>query len=293
MQKIENSFQKSLQGLEEIQVLGGQELTPLLGNVSYHLGELKRKALESLDENHSFEHLNNFLVSHIESVFVEYIKSSSELTQAQIYFSDHSWGNRDWNSLLNIIPDMLSLMDLVNYKKNIQLIQEKEVFKLRGWIGQDSSIETRRTEIYSLFRKLLRNKVILTYKIIETEKFEDSILEISFDLSHDENVWYEVCHDTSLGKVGFSNVFSNYEIKDEADIPRFKHHILEINNKMELTRINYIPKKLGAETRVVHFPFMFQPISFVIPNAGELRYQEENEAKKNYIDVFNLIVESK
>jgi hypothetical protein len=73
----------------------------------------------------------------------------------------------------------------------------------------------------------------------------------------------------------------------------FKHNIMEINSELELTRISYIPENLNLETKVIHFPFMFQPISFVIPNTGELNYNESNTVKKNYIDIFDLIVASK
>jgi hypothetical protein len=293
MEKIENSFQKSLQGLEEIQLLGGKDLTPLIANVSFHLAELKRTALETIDENQCFENLNNLLISHIESFFIEYIKQNNKLSQAQIYFSDKSWGNKEWNSILKIIPDMLSLMDLISFKKNVQLVQDKDVFKLRGWIGQDCSIEKKRTEIYSIFRNLLKHKTLLTYKIIETEKYDESILEIVFDLSHNENMRYEVHGDKGFGMIGFSNVFSTYEIKDQDKNPMFKHHILEINRELELNRISYIPENLNTTSKVIHFPFMFQPISFIIPNAGELKYREESLQKKNYIDLFDLIVESK
>mgnify|MGYP005635401265 FL=1 len=293
MEKLEHSFQKGLQGLEEIQLLGGEDLTPLLGNISFHLSELKRKTLEEVDENKCFEDLSNSLSSHIESIFTEYIKSNSEITQAQIFFSDCSWGNKEWNSVLNIISPMLELVNLSGFKKIVQLVQEKDVLKLRGWIGQDTSIESKRIEIYSIFRNLLKNKVILTYSIIETEKFDESILEIIFDLSHNENVLYEVTGDKEYESIGFSNVFSRYEVLSKEDIPKFKHNIMEINKKLELNRISYIPRQLKESTVVIHFPFMFQPISFVIPHAGELNYIESNKMKTNYIDIFDLIVASK
>ena len=240
MQKIENSFQKSLQGLEEIQTLGGKDLSPLVGNVSYHISELKRKALESIDKNDSYEHLNNFLATHIEMMFIEYIKKSKELNQAQIFFSDLTWGNKEWDSVLKILPEMLNLMDQIKFKKNIQLIQENEEFKLRGWIGNDCSIELRRTEIYSIFRRLLKEKIILTYKIIETEKYEESILEITFDLSHDEGLLYQVQGTKKNENVNFSNVFKNYEISNKEEMPLFKHNVLQINEKMELQKSNTI-----------------------------------------------------
>jgi hypothetical protein len=292
MQKLEASYQKSLQGLEEIQILGGKDISPLIGNVSYHISELKRKAIENIDKNHSYQHLNNFLANHIELMFIDYIKKSKKLNQAQIYFSDHTWGNKEWDSVLKILPEMLRLLDLIQLHNNIQLIQEREVFKLRGWIGEDSSIESKRAEIYTVFRKLLKEKIILTYEIIETVKYKESIIEIVFDLSHDENLIYKVEGANKLSNVSFSNVFKNYEVLITEKIPCFKHNVLQINERMQLQKTTSIKKNIEKGTVVIHFPFMFQPVSFIIPTKGEVVELEKKSINKNYIDVFNLIVES-
>jgi len=297
MQKIEQTFQKGLKSLEEINILGGQDLSPLVGAANHHFSELKRKALESIDKNQSFEKLNQFLASHLEAVFNGFIKQSKTITQAQIFFNDTTWGNKEWNNVINIIPEMLNILELLNVSKNIQLLQEKETFTLRGWIRNDSTIEENRAKIYSIFRKLLSNKVLMTYSLNPDIRQDESIIEVKLDLSHDDNKLYSIKLEGIESPLCFSNIFSNYVILDENKAPQYKHHILTIDKDINLNKFNSTvsdiinkevgPGKLGKKV-LIHFPFLFQPLSLILPKEGII-CMKDNEITNNYIDIFNLL----
>lgn len=297
MQNIEKSFQKGLKSLEEINILGGQELTPLVGAASHHFSELKRNALKSLEENKNFEKLNSFLASHLEAVFLNYIKESDSITQAQIYFQDHTWGHKEWNSIINIVPEMLSILTLLKVQKNIQLIQEKETFILRGWIDHDFRVESGRPQIYALFRKLLENQILMTYKLHHNLRENESVIEIKFDLSHDDEQAYSVSSGNRDHNIEFSNLFKNYELNDREDLPDYKHKILIIDDEFILKKedacISDILDREGERKsvyQVIHFSFLFQPITMILPERGKVEIKSSD--KNRYLDIFQMILQS-
>ena len=297
MQKIEKSFQKGLKSLEQINILGGQDISPLVGAANHHFSELRRKALEGIDKNKDFEKLNGFLANHLEAVFQNYIKESKSISQAQIHFNDYSWGNREWNYVINIIPEMLKVLDLLNVSTNIQLAQEKEAFVLRSWISHDYSVENSRAEIYSIFRTLLKNKILMTYSLKPNVRKDESIIELRFDLSHNDDQVY--CIESSKNSsLEFSNVFSNYELLKTEEYPHYKHNILEIDknfnlkkNETNISELIDLENDEDNKKQVIHFSFLFQPLTLILPQKGKLNYRDEN--RENFIDIFEMISSSK
>ena len=98
-----------------------------------------------------------------------------------------------------------------------------------------------------------------------------------------------------------------------------KHVCLEITPELELRRYSRIPDQLKRELnsnksqvpQIVHFPFLFRPVSIIIPDKGKLRLlyeisisgdtgsgtslvQKQEVASKSipkfkYIDIFSLM----
>jgi hypothetical protein len=296
--QYQDDYENSLKTLEDIQYLSGFSIAPLLSSAYFHLSEMKRKAdVVKNGQVSGFESVLKVLDLKIEDIFNEYFASKRAADQF-VYRKDNSKINLEkWNLIFEIIPEVLSIVSLFDFQGKVETHLNDTKLIVTGFIRPNSSLEFNRKFIYVITRKLLHKNVLLTFAMQETGKSGLFKLELVTDYSHDPNLVFKVLFKPKLDEsvyLGFSNIFCNYRSNID-DIKKIgKHHVVEIGNNLDLkltSNIVDLSRLESANKEILHFPFIFRPISIILPIKGNLSTDSflksfVNNSMKDYLVKF-------
>jgi hypothetical protein len=315
VKEIYQEFVNGMQTLEDIQALGENHLNPLIDRAAFHIGEIHRKAEFSFENLNEFEKVKGFLEKTVDQLLTNYTLKDLGARQVMFQKKYESMSLANWNKLLSVLPTSLHIVSVFKFvgTQNILLSDKEIVF--RGIIKTDETITKFRELVYKGTRKLLKEKSILTYKIDQLEDERMCWLELKVDMSHDDNLSFCVDFREELGLwLGFSNIFDSYKVSPEQarDLPR--HLVIEINEELEIQKHYRVPDRYTRtikDAEMLHFSFLFRPVSIIIPKKGRvinratlehirdtgsgLDQQEVENQKYNsfrFIDFFSLINQS-
>lgn len=267
-------FEDSLSTLEDIQLLTEFSLSPVLSRAYYHLSELKRKAdLASNGQVASFDAVLNVLDEKLENIFIEFFSNKSR-------FKDYAYSKKTdqidlkkWNLLLESIPEILSVVSLFNYHGKVKVELDQNRVLVKGIILEDQNLAFNRKFIYLVTRKLLKSNILLTFNLEKTSRPGLHALTLRADISHDENLIYKVQFKDSNILLGFSNIFPQYRVQSEALSEVGEHMVVEINSDLTIKsfcgRVE-LSKIASANKEILHFSFLFRPLSIILPLKGHL-----------------------
>ncbi len=312
---LNRDFEQGMQTLEDIQALGEYSLTPLIDQAAFHFSEIHRKAEFSFENLNSYSKVQSFLEKTIDNLITTYALREGTTHQVLIQKKYEKMSLDSWNRLLEVLPTSLNILNIFKFvgTQNIQI--SKEGIQVRGLIKTDETITKFREVVYRSSRKLLEQKSILTYSIEELEDQRLCWLNINVDMAHDENLSYNVDFSETLGmKLGFSNIFKKYVINKEEASKLPRHLIIEISPDLNISKYYRIPDHYTTDSNskeMLHFSFLFRPVSIIIPKNGLLEKRpfkvncedtgsglEQQEVKNQigynyrYIDFFSLINQS-
>ncbi|PIK14914.1 hypothetical protein [Halobacteriovorax sp. JY17] len=312
---VTKEFEQGMQTLEDIQALSDFSLSPLVDRAAFHFSEIHRKAEFSFENLNSFSKIQSFLEKTIDNLLTHYILRDAVTHQVLLQKKYDDMSLESWNKLLEVLPTSLQILSIFKFvgTQNIQV--SKEGINVRGLIKTDESITRFREVVYRASRKLLEHKTILTYKIEELEDERICWLELSVDMEHSEKLSYNVDFLETLGmKLGFSSIFSKYRISKEDAFELPRHLIIEITSNLEIRKYYRVPDHYTRDLdskEMLHFSFLFRPVSIIIPKTGFLerrptnanfedtgsglgQQEVKNQINSNYryIDFFSLINQS-
>jgi hypothetical protein len=312
---LHQDFVSGMQALEDIQTLGDNHLNPLVDQAAFHIGEIHRKAELSFENLNQFSEVKNFLEKTIDQLLTNY--TLKDLGAHQVLFQKkyESMSLENWNKLLTVLPTSLHIVSVFKFvgTQNIQLSDKGISF--RGLIKTDQNITKFRELVYKASRKLLKEKAILTYKIENLDDERMCWLELKVDTSHDENLSFCVDLTENLNLwLGFSNIFDKYKISGEQASMLPRHLVIEISEDLDIQKHYRVPDRFTGtikDKEMLHFSFLFRPVSIIIPKKGRVMNkstllknkdtgsgleQQEVENRSNnsfrYIDFFSLINQS-
>lgn len=270
-------FDKSMSTLEDIQLLSEFSMSPLIGRAYFHLSEIKRKA-DALSTGNSiqYDNISKILDEKLDSIFTDFFSNKSKFKGYDHSKNTHKIDLKKWNLVLEIIPEILSVVSLFNYHGSIESRFDENKIKFTGMILDDGHLEINRKFIYIVTRKLLRQKVLLTFDLEKTAKAGLFKLTLNVDISHDETLVYRVNFKTAPKEnylVGFSNVFCQYRTSLDKILALGDHNIIEINHDLSLKHFFGVPdlsRLESANKEILHFSFLFRPVSIILPMKGNL-----------------------
>ncbi|TNF01023.1 MAG: hypothetical protein EP326_05415 [Deltaproteobacteria bacterium] len=316
MENLERDYQKGKEVLEDLRYLGDSSLAPLISRAHHHLFEIRRKAEDNLKDPGLYGNVNDLLNHHVENMIHLYFKKNPNLSTINLNLESGNWSLYDWNRFIELIPTILAVSSQFNFSNSVAFYQVGKNFYMTGAISLESDIAEKRRSIYGLFRKLVSKRVLMTYELNNSVEEDLVLCTLKFNLSHRNDVVYYVPGGNgAILDLAFSNLFSDYIVDDYSSLHKLKHTTLRIHPNFEVERMDGIPDNLfneNPECELLHFPFIFHPVSLIIPNQGYLKglddYYEDNEVPgtefnqgKNmevqslsrpfhYIDFFDLIV---
>ena len=295
-------FERSLSALEDIQMLSEFSVSPLVSHAYYYLSEMKRKAdAMATGQISQFDQVGVVLDEKLASIVDSFFGNKGRFKDYTYQKHTDKIDLRKWNMVLETIPEILSIVTLFNYHGVVDVNFDDGRFMVTGLILEDGNLERSRKLIYVLTRKLLRSKVLLTFNLEKTAKTGLFKLVLRADLSHDESLLYRVHFNIENEQymVGFSNIFCQYRahLNDVRQVG--EHNIIEINSDLSMKHYMGIPELTRLESankEILHFPFLFRPVSIILPVKGNLVAQglsrsldDENTRKQDVSKYFRTI----
>lgn len=296
-------FEKSLSTLEDIQMLSEFSVSPLVSHAYYYLTEMKRKA-DAISSGRvaQFDQVGKVLDEKLSLIIEEFFCNKSRFKNFSFKKQTQNIDLKKWNLVLETIPEILSLVTLFNYHGSVDVAFDENKFLISGLILEDGNLERSRKLIYVITRKLLREKVLLTFNLEKTARTGLFKLDLKADLSHDETLEYRVHFKLNKNEhymVGFSNIFTQYRTQLEDVQAVGKHNVVEIGCDMSVKHYMGLPELTRIESankEILHFPFLFRPLSIILPMKGKLvttslsrSLDDENKRKQDVSKFFRTI----
>ena len=294
----QDDFEKSLDALMDIQMLSEFTVSPIVSHAYFYLSEMKRKAdALKTGQRGQLSNIQNVLETKMTEIFDLHFKESSRFKSYTLIKSTKNIDLNKWNQLFDTIPEILSLTTFFNYHGEVGVLFDENRIEISGLVLEDGNIETNRKLIYVITRKLLRAKVLLTFSLEKSARAGLIKLVLKADISHNENYTYRVPFKVSAKEyyiVGFSNILHRYRTQLDDVKKAGKHNIIEIDNELNVKHSFDIPELTTTESankEILHFPFIFRPVSIILPVKGSLVTETfskslEDENKRNQ-DVSN------
>jgi hypothetical protein len=305
-----DNFEKSLETLEDIQYLSAFSLSPLIGRAYFHLSEMKRKAdAANFGIASHYDAVSNVLDEKIASILDDFFIEKSKFKGLNYTKSTAKIDLKKWNLILETLPEILSIVSVLSFHGIMDVDLNENHLVISGTVLQDAQLEINRKFIYVITRKLLRKKILLTFKGEKTVRNGLFKLTLNVDISHDEGLVYRLPFKPTPKRnylVGFSNVLANYRAQYDQVARIGDHQIIEVGNDLSVKTYMGIPNLSRIEStnkEILHISFLFRPISIILPMRGtlsidtlcrETNVNDEEESKHDVsvsyrtIDFFSL-----
>ncbi len=287
----QSDFDLSLMTLEDIQLLSEFSMSPLIGRAYFYLTEMKRKADEvSLGEVFRYNLVAKVLDEKFDSIFNDFFSNKSKFKKFEYYKSSEKIDLKKWNLILEIIPEVLSVVSLFNFHSNIETRLDENKLVISGLILEDGTLELNRKFIYVVTRKLIKQKVLLTFNLEKTARTGLFKLDLRIDISHDDSLVYKCCFKATPNTnyiVGFSNIFGHYRTQLENVKKIGEHQVIELNSDLTLKHYHGVPELSRLESvnkEILHFSFLFHPISIILPMKGNLSTESFSRSLSSHHD---------
>ena len=299
----QEDFERGLCTLEDIQLLSEFSVSPLVGHAYFYLSEMKRKAdaLASGQVSH-FESVSKVLDEKLTSIVGEYFGDKARFKDYHYSKNTKKIDLKKWDLILATIPELLSVVALFNYHGTTEIRFDENRLSISGLVLEDGKLELNRKFIYVITRKLLRQKVLLTFNLEKTARTGLFKLTLNADISHDDSLIYKVnfrLNQQEQYSVGFSNIFCQYRALLSDVVQLGDHTIIEIGGDLSMNTHFGIPELTRMESankEILHFPFLFRPVSIILPMKGSLvtdtfsrSLDDENKRKQDVSKYFRTI----
>lgn len=303
---IEKDFYYGISALEDLQKLSDTELSPLIYRARHHFSEVKRSyeaqevKILAVPRLHTF--FRNFLIKNVKKL------KGPRIPKIFLEAQTQDFNLKVVDKLLEVLPEVMKGLERLPFQGDmkVEVNENQAKFSARALI--DQTLEQHRVFLYSLTRKLLRENILLTYQVL------DGHLSVILNYAHDEKQVYGLDLTESLGIVlGVSCIFPMFRGFSEELKNVGRHFCVEIKPDLKIEKFYRLPERVLAQEfqgEVLHFAFLFRPVSIIIPKEGALydshlfglnggtgsdRIRTQQDVEKNqdqvhrYIDFFSLL----
>jgi hypothetical protein len=276
---IEKNYQNAVDCLQDISSLGSSRDIPLVGQTHYFLGEIRNEARKLVNSMESFRSLGSFVEKAFEGLVHRLYKQTSFQTEFHFIRPEADLGVSQWNALLSILPVMKSFQDMYQFCGEVTLFADDKSLYLEGDLPEGLDILAFREKCYRLSRKLLSQNIIPTFSVRKKKSNRDR-LRLLFDYTQLSNQsYYEVSWLSRGVKFQIAETLGPYRIGREKFIKLGQHQIIHINNKLEFQKTIESSSEfpIPKDSEILHFSFLFRPVSLIIPGRRKFFPMKEKE----------------
>jgi len=262
-------FNSGIEALEDAYSLADRSVYPVLDNLFYQFSSLNSS--QNLIHKHT-SNISRFLKSGFGKIISEYFVKRMDCPQFNLIWENDDFDFMTWDRILDVLPQFLAVVSAFKFSQKVTLIVGKEGIKLRGKIGYDESLGDKREKIYSMYRKLFAKNAMLTFDVNRQE--HETKMDLTLNLILDTFTGKAFCIQLPEKNLtlGFPAIFSNFSRDIEERVLISDHTCIEITEDLNVRRYSSIPKDLITSNHheIIYFPFIFRPLSFIIPGMGKL-----------------------
>lgn len=309
---IEREFYQGLDALDDLHKLGSSEQYPIINRAVHHLKQVKRTVDEKQSVMGNFSRLNRFFQGFIFKN-LKNLKAQTHISKITCELDSSQVPVEKMDLLLEAFPYLCSAVALFPFESNMHFTLNENEIEFRGTTKIDENLEKKRLEAYVLSRRLLVHGLVLTYRCHKVDRNDLATISLKCTMSHDLNQVYGLDFSQEHGLVlGFSNIFAQFRTSHEYLKTVGKHICIEITDQLKVERTYRLSKrqlKENSQHEILHFAFLFRPVSLIIPKEGRLysshlfglthstgreNFGSQQEVENNppiykYIDFFSLV----
>jgi hypothetical protein len=172
-----------------------------------------------------------------------------------------------------VLSECLMTLEVFSIENSLHITIEENHFYLSFPVKDVKNHSESRKYLRSITKKFLSKNIILTYEhVCSPHRGQIIILDFDFEYAEESKKIHQVSEKILLA---MPKVVENYEIRFAEDFPTLPHLVLSIGQDLNLSVKRTLPKQLAEQFSLVssdreisfyHFPFLFRPVSIIIPN---------------------------
>lgn len=290
------SYKKTKNAINDLKSVVDSSFSPLADNALSFLDEMDLDYRFHWSQNFQrYSALTDLLEFQLKHVVSFYLKHNSLIKDFKLNISHQTFTLDSWNQLLGELDQFSKLLTLFPLKNDLIIeLKNNKVFVSADIFKSDINLD-KRGAAYRLTREYLKGKKWLTYELAEKDTHH-SLITFQIDFSHSEfmDLKFEIRDQSFLL---FSNSLKNYQILlDKFDL-NLEHLVLEIDENCQLNVLNAVSQSqylTNSTFSLYHFPFLFRPVSLIIPIRGNLESKSERSQDRriiykniDFFDAFN------
>ncbi len=205
-----------------------------------------------------------FLENEIKNIFTDFISSSSFKNVNLIV--DNFLNVQELLKILEVLPLYLKIAQFFKFDNCPLLYIKNSCLEFIGKLSSAQNLETSKTELYSCMRKLLREHTLVTFELDEAS----NEIKLYCRIDDQDSKYFVSCSDSDEITLVLPSIISHYEA---SEVPKHPHLCLEITDKYSLLKHKAVPEYLfetieSYKKVIFYFPFIFRPLSLIIPLRG-------------------------
>jgi|GEM_PF-3284825 len=259
-----DNYQKSLQTLEDLYLLGEPNLYPVIDRLYFHLEQMSLASNVSLPDL-THKNLRSLFVEKVNLLIDGFFHGLSQ--KAKVTF-DHNLNRlelSDLDVIVQILPKIFELSSQFSFERNFNISVRKEKVTFMGDVSTSLDLESMRLESYKMLRYFFDQEVWFTFDVFESNDSDFFTLGFTFTFK-------DTKRKLLINREAGSYLTLNKEIEQfQQDINQLKrlgnHHVIVIDSNANVeTYDSFNSAVLPEENSQVgfHFPFLFRPISLII-----------------------------
>ncbi len=272
----EKNIAEGKEAFEDLHLLADPVLFPLIGRAFHHFSEVASSTYQK-DLLADMPVLQKFLSENLQGLLEQFFLKKGDALLWSLVKDEKNLEIKHWEKILCVLPDVLQVVACFKFKGCISIELNPKGLLFKGEIFNGQSIKDHRVTIYRSFRKLLAKKTLLTFEVKEQSKSFETELTLLADISDDpadvrayEFLPLKDKKQSTL--IAFSNILNHYRISLNELETLGDHLTIEITPELQVIRREKMPdnfKSLYASAEIVHFHFLFRPISLIIGCKGK------------------------
>lgn len=290
------SYSKVKNALHDLKTVVDKDYEDVANAALNHLDEMDIDYRFHWSKNYeNFKALADLFEFQFKHVVSFYLKHNGLIKDFKLNIENRSFSLNSWNKTLGELDLFSRLLVLFPLKNHLKIELKNEMILVTSEIFKSDVDLDKRGMAYKLTRDYLKAKQWLTYSITESDSHYAQVT-FKIDLSHNEGREYlfEVRQKSFLS---FSASIKNYQVTFDKIDSHLEHMVLEVDENCQLqihNQISELPNLENGQFSLFHFPFLFRPVSLIIPTRGILGEKADRSqdreiviAEIDFFDAFN------
>lgn len=304
MNNLQYNLEQGLNNSHDLKKLLSGEYHQIVDQLMHHMEQMKVVADNDWTVNQvNYNRINQLIQDEIQKKLKTFLIESKKIQQVDLKTKNESMRLTAWNKIIDTLDVIFKTVELFPFRSKVSFDFADSKLVISGVVSANDLSTNIREKSYQITRFFFLNETLLTYDVRESATEGDAQMTLSFDFSHRQDIAAGVSLNDGDGQenggyIGFSNSFLNYQIDKDTLFTIGDHLCLEVDDTYQLNCHTSIPAKYrenflasGEVFSILYFPFLFRPISLIIPKRGQLMSMGifEGKNKLNYFDFFSFI----